>query len=203
MNNASTIFPALGGYIVDIKKKLSNEIFVPHSLTKLQNIDMCRRITGATTAIEIGTFRGVTARRLAKRFDKVVTVEIDEALHAEAVEKSKKFENIEFILGDGEKVLNDIAARVDNALLFLDGHFSGGQTGMGAEPEPLLAELQIISQYLTNFRSVVIDDFRLFGIEPGWPSKSQVFKQIETTFRGVEWTASVLNDQIIINRNSD
>ena len=64
MNNPKTFIEPLGGYIVDLIYKIINKPFIPHSLTKLHNLKLCRDITGATTVVEIGTFWGVTAKRL-------------------------------------------------------------------------------------------------------------------------------------------
>ena len=85
-------------------------------------------------------------------------------------------------------------------MIFLDGHFSGGATGHGDEPEPVLKELDIISEHLRNFVAIVIDDLRLFGVEAGWPRKHEVLEKIEKQFLPSEWTIDLLNDQILIWR---
>jgi hypothetical protein len=190
----------MAGYLLDLVAKLRNRIFVPHSLMKLHNLKLCRDLTGATTVVEIGTYKGVTAKRLSRLFNTVVTVEIDSALHAHAKERCRGRSNIEFLLGDGAKLLPQIAGRVRDAVLFLDGHFSGAETSQGDEPEPVLAELDHITPWLDHFSAIVVDDFRLFGIDKGWPKKSEVLAKLETIFPETQWQLSVHNDQFLVIR---
>ena len=200
MNEPKFFIEPLAGYALDLLAKVRNRPFVPHSLTKLHNLKLCRDMTGATTVIEIGSFKGVTASRLSRLFENVITVEIMPKLHEIAKARCSKRVNVELLLGDGSELLPVIAARVSNAVLFLDGHFSGGETGQGDEPEPVLEELDLIIDYLDNFNAVVIDDFRLFGVEEGWPKKSEVIAKIEQILSSPVWVHYILNDQFVIIR---
>jgi len=202
MNNPKTFIEPIAGYIVDLAYKIFNKPFIPHSLTKLHNLKLCRDITGASTVIEIGSFYGVTSKRLSYLFNKVITVEIDDALHIAASKRCKNRKNIELIKGDGKKVLFEISPIVENAVLFLDGHYSGGITGHGDEPEPVLEELDAIYENIDNFSAVVVDDFRLFGVENGWPKKSEVLEKAEKILPSNLWVHYVLNDQFIFIRHS-
>ena len=60
-----------------------------------------------------------------------------------------------------------------------------------------MKELDLIAQHLDRTCAVVIDDFRLFGVEPGWPNKSEVFAKLEATFPVPEWTITLINDQFL------
>lgn len=201
MNDSKNFVESIGGYVLDVIAKLRNRPFVPHSLTKLHNIKLCRDLTGATTAVEVGSYRGVTARRLSYLFPRVVTIEIDPALHAIAKAQCAGRKNIELLLGDGAVLLPEIAAGNDDMLIFLDGHFSGGTTGHGDEPEPVLKEIDLLRENLARVRAVVVDDFRLFGVEPGWPRKSEVIRKLEDTFEGPDWQLTVQYDQFLAVRN--
>lgn len=200
MNDPRSFLEPLGGYALDCLARMRNRPFVPHSLTKLHNIWSCRHLSGARTAVEVGSFKGVTTRRLSYLFDRVCSIEIDAALCAAARKRCAGRHNVELLHGDGAKVLHDIAPRVDQALIFLDGHYSGGATGHGDEPEPVLRELDIIAGHIDNFVAVVIDDFRLFGVEHGWPRKHEVLEKVERLFPGPAWTVAILNDQILVYR---
>ena len=202
MNDPKTFLQPLGGYVLDVISKLRGREFVPHSLTKLHNINYARRQTGAKTAVEIGSFKGVTTKRLSYLFDKVVSVEIDEALCKHAQNRCRKRKNVTIHLGDGKEFLADIAPDTDKGLLFLDGHFSGGETGQGDEPEPILHELDVIQPHLDNFCALVIDDFRLFGVDKGWPHKSEVLAKLESVFDGLPWRLAVQYDQILVLREN-
>jgi hypothetical protein len=200
MNEPVTFLEPLFGYLLDTAAKLRNVPFTPHSLTKLHNLRSVRALSGATTVIEIGTYKGVTTRRLSRLFDKVVTVEIDEALMQRAKARCTGRVNIQFLLGDGSQLLPEILARERNVLLFFDGHFSGGETGQGDEPEPVLKEMDTVRHYLDRVSAIVIDDFRLFGVEPYWPLKSEVFAKLERICPEPAWTISLLNDQFVAFR---
>lgn len=202
MNEPTTIAAPVGGYLSDVFNKIRNKIFVPHSLLKLHNLKLARDMTGAETAIEIGSYKGVTTKRLSRLFKKVVSVEIDPALKAHAAKRCASRPNVEILLGDGSDLLPKILDTHSRALLFLDGHFSGGETGQGDEPEPVLKELDGIAPRLDRVSAVVIDDFRLFGVEAGWPPKSAVFAKLESIFKAPDWAIHVHNDQFLILRNT-
>jgi hypothetical protein len=199
MNDAKTFLEPLAGLVLDEIAKFRNLPFVPHSLTKLRNLETCRKLTGATSVVEIGTYKGVTTRRLSRIFDQVVSVEIDGALHAQATERLKRHTNVRLIHADGVSALPAIAQDVRKAVLFLDGHFSGGDTGLGDEPEPILKELDAIQENLSSFVAIVIDDFRLFGVDKGWPKKSEVMAKLEASLTD-DWQIMVMNDQFVALR---
>ena len=200
MNDPKTFLEPLAGYLLDILAKLRGDPFVPHSLTKLHNLSRARARSGATTVIEVGSFRGVTARRLSRLFDTVHSIEIDPALHAEAKQRCADRSNVVMHLGDGKRVLAELAPKVSNCLLFLDGHFSGGVTGQGDEPEPVLEELDVVSPHLRNFAGVVVDDYHEFGLAHGWPRKSEVMARLETVMPEPEWLHTIMYDQFIAVR---
>lgn len=202
MNEAKTFLEPLAGFALDSWARLTQRPYVPHSLTKLRNLAVAQRLSGATTAIEVGSFKGVTTKRLSRHFDQVVSIEIDPALHAIASKRCASRSNVQILLGDGADLLPQIVSRTRNCLLFLDGHFSGGETGHGDEPEPVLKELDHIAASIDNVVGVVVDDFRLFGVEGGWPRKSEVLAKLEHVFPETHWTLLIQNDQFIAVRRA-
>ncbi|MHA7900273.1 MAG: hypothetical protein ACX94B_10440 [Henriciella sp.] len=202
MNDPKTALEPIAGRLVDIYRLIKNQPFAPHSYTKLANLKYARKVSGAKTFVEIGTYRGLTATRAARLFENVITVEIDPTLHEISKKRCSKNSNITCLLGDGADLLPEISKTVDGALLYLDGHFSGADTSSSDVPEPVLIEIDLIRPWLDRYRAVVIDDFRLFGIDVGWPKKSELLQKIEQTFEHSEWSFGVLNDQILITRNS-
>jgi len=201
MNEPKFFIEPYAGYLVDVFAKIRNRPFIPHSLMKLHNLKFCRDVTGAQTAVEIGYYKGMTAKRLSRLFQNVVTVEIMPELHEIAKKRCRTKRNVELLLGDGSELLPSIAERVSSAVLFLDGHFSGGETGQGDEPEPVLEELDLIANSLQSFEAIVVDDFRLFGVEDGWPTKSEVMLKIERLLPAPDWNIYILNDQFVVIRN--
>lgn len=198
MNEPNQILRPLGGLLLDMLSMLRNQPFVPHSMTKLRNLKYCKLRTGADSVIEIGTYKGVTAKRLSRFFVNVFTIEINEQLHREAKKNLSKRPNVECLLGDAINILPDILNKTTNVILFCDGHYSGGNTGFGDKKKPILQELDIIQNKMDDISAIVIDDFRLFGVDEDWPQKSEVFSKIEKIFSQSKWEISVLNDQILI-----
>ena len=86
-----------------------------------------------------------------------------------------------------------------NILLFLDARFSGGLTACGDCPEPALEELKIIAKFRDRVKAVVIDDFRSFGVEPGFPSKSDLLRTSEECFLE-DFEISIFLDMLLIER---
>ncbi len=197
MNAPKTILEPLAGYMLDILAKLRGDFFNPHSLTKLHNLLRAKAYSGATSIIEVGSFKGVTTRRLARFFDEVHAIEIDPALYAETQRRCAGCKNVTLYLGDGKDILNALAPKVSRCLVFLDGHYSGGVTGQGDEPEPVLHELDILARDLPNISGVVVDDFRMFGFDSTWPKKSEVMTRLEQTFPEPDWRHFVMYDQFI------
>jgi hypothetical protein len=202
MNKQNQIFQAIIGHLLDLYKVATFEFSnAPHSYTKFRAIKSAQKTTRSTTFIETGTYLGVTTKRCAPLFKKVYTIELDNDL----AEKSRLFlapqKNVQVIQGDALEALPEILAReeVQECLIFLDGHFSGGVTACGSMPEPAIEELQIIEKFKEKINSIIIDDFRLFGTEPGFPSKACLFEMIESKFP--EFTLTVHLDQILLKRN--
>jgi hypothetical protein len=201
MNKPGAFLQAMGGHLVDLYRLLTFEVQNPHSLSKLRNINALRKKTGARTLIETGTFRGVTAARCARFFDKVFTIELDETLAREAAEYLRRWPNVEAIQGDGLAMLPKILERAEvrDVLVFLDGHFSGGETAHGDIPEPAVEEIEVLARYRDKIRAIVIDDFRCFGTSPGYPTKADLLQSIEKHFNdGFE--IAVHLDQVLVGR---
>lgn len=200
MNDPKTILEPVAGYMLDVVAKLRNDVFVPHSLTKLHNIAKARKRTGARSVIEVGSFKGVTTRRLARLFDVLHSIEIDPRLFEMARQRCADRPNVTVHLGDGKTVLADVCPKVSRCIAFLDGHYSGEGTGKGDEPEPVLAELDVIARHLDNFVGIVVDDFREFDVASGWPRKSEVMARLEQVLPERNCMHAVVNDQFVVTR---
>lgn len=115
--------------------------------------------------VETGTHMGQTVIALSPYFKYIKTIEISKLFYhrAESLIKSYNIINIEQILGDSAKELENITIKIDKDIIyFLDGHYSSGETGKGDKDVPLLEELEMISKRNKN-DIIIIDDYRLFG----------------------------------------
>jgi len=128
------------------------------------------RSVGAKIFIETGTFLGGTTWSFRNEFREIYTIEIEPTLAALARERFRKYDSIKVIEGDSSQVLPKICKKLDAPCLFyLDGHCSGGITGMGTKECPVIEELHAILKYTKPPFRVVIDDARLFGTDPTYP----------------------------------
>lgn len=202
MNKQNRPLSNFAGYVIDMLKLASGAPINLHGYMKFVVLRDLGRRTGARCLIESGTYLGVTARRCARVFEKVLTIELDANLAAQAAAYLKRCPNVEVIQGDAMKLLAEVIGRddVDRAVVFLDGHFSGSGTARGDLPEPAIEELVILAQRRDRICGIVVDDFRLFGVEPGFPGKSELVSTVERLFPSPEFELKVHADQLIVER---
>jgi hypothetical protein len=116
--------------------------------------------------VETGSLHGQTILGVEKYFEELHTIEIKEQFYNNLV-KQYKGNKIRFHLGDSSIVLNKVIKTLNNnAIFFLDGHYSGGDTGKGDIEVPLYEEVQSIVNEFKHKCIIIIDDYRLFGIGP-------------------------------------
>jgi hypothetical protein len=202
MNQPHRIFSAAGGYVSDIVSLARGVPINLHSYLKYLTLRSLGRSTGARTLVETGTFLGVTAARCAHCFSQVVTIELDVELARKATRYLSGLPNVEVLQGDAVELLPLIFSdrKYEAAVVFLDGHFSGGVTAHGNVAEPAIPELEILARHSDMIRGIVIDDFRLFGSEPGFPKKSELILAIEKFFPPPWFDFAVHADQVILRR---
>ena len=87
----------------------------------------------------------------------------------------------------------------DNRVLFwLDAHYSGGVTYGQQDECPLLDELTIIFENLSENKDIMIlvDDIRVFGVNPSYPSKASIIQLAAN--RGFSW--DIVFDVMILTK---
>ena len=82
----------------------------------------------------------------------------------ENVKSNYKGDKLKFYLGDSGDVLSEILPTInDKSIIFLDGHWSAGNTGKGKKDCPLYEELTSIKSNHKDEAIIIVDDVRLFG----------------------------------------
>lgn len=126
---------------------------------------------GVRTLVETGTYLGGMVHALRRDFDRIHSVEVDDALHRLAQRRFAGVSHVTLHHGDSATVLPRILAGLDApALFWLDGHYSGGPTSMGAKETPIVEEVTALLAHPVRGHVVLIDDARCFGTLPDYPT---------------------------------
>jgi len=150
--------------------------------------------------IETGTYLGFTTKGLSEVASQVFSLEPSPIYFQSATEKLSDVKNIKIVNQSSEEGLSGVLDLIPDgsyANFWLDGHYSAGNTYLGANHCPVKEELEIIERRLKSLRvQIFIDDFRLFGIEPGYPTKDFLVDWARQN--GFDWT--VERDIFILSR---
>jgi hypothetical protein len=125
--------------------------------------------------IETGTYMGFTTRGLSAVSKAISSLEPSK-LYFELSSKSlSDLKNVTLVNAaseDGLLAMIDHYPKGSHINFWLDGHYSAGDTFLGANHCPIEEELKTIASRLSVFdMTIFIDDFRLFGLEEGYPTK--------------------------------
>ena len=125
--------------------------------------------------IETGTFQGYTTRGLSKASKAITSLEPSKFYFELASKALADLDNVTLVNASSEEGLPAIIdnfPRGSHINFWLDGHYSAGDTFLGVNHCPIEEELKTIGSRLGIFNmTIFIDDFRLFGVEEGYPSK--------------------------------
>jgi hypothetical protein len=130
--------------------------------------------------VETGTSFGDMVRVMIPHFDRIWTIELGDQLYAEAQQSFREARHVELIHGDSGRELGRLLPQLDApALFWLDAHYSGGPlrgatSARGEKDTPILEELSHILGAADTRHVVVIDDARLFGTDPAYPTLDAV-----------------------------
>jgi len=122
-----------------------------------------RHGTQNATWLETGTYLGTTTAYLAEISKYVYTIEPSESLFQKAKSTYGKTKNIEFIHGTSETHFQATLSKCSGSInVYLDGHYSEGETLQGSIDTPLELELNLLIANRNKFKDITlfIDDVR-------------------------------------------
>jgi len=146
----------------------------PPHIVKQKAIDDYRKKYGFEILVETGTYLGDMVEAQRDKFKRIYSIELSERLFAKAKRRFKAFAHITILQGDSGIVLNKLVPEIDQpAIFWLDGHYSGGITALGAKECPVPEELNSILE--SKFDHVIlIDDARLFNGTNDYPTIGEI-----------------------------
>lgn len=144
------------------------------------------------TFVETGSADGDTCAAVKPYFDHLHTIEIVPSVYENTKKRLDRLGNVDCYLGDSTHILPAILRKVNAPCLFwLDGHYCGSLEARGEKDTPVREELEII--FATGLPHVVlIDDARLFGNDPAYPTIEWV-RQIGTS-QDIQFTFTYADD---------
>jgi hypothetical protein len=148
--------------------------------------------------VETGTYRGDMVAEVCDGFESVVSIELSEDLHRQAVARHSETTNVTLLQGDSAALLPTVIAELQEpALFWLDAHFSAGITARGVVDTPVKQELQMILSPDQPPHVVLIDDARLFDGTNDYPTLAELRQTMISLRPG--WVCEVADDIIRIH----
>lgn len=142
---------------------------IPRALTLL-----LKEKYGLQRFVETGTLVGHTALWASEHFKSVVTVDI--------FQQCGSVQNIETVNGDSAEFLEGMTV-AEPTLFWLDAHTN--------ESCPVLREIAAVNK-LSVGHVIMVDDARLFGDLPAWPTLAQVCEALHAGGRSTEIIEDVI-----------
>lgn len=180
VTHALSLAPGIRGFVesqaISRWRAKGSPLPPPHPVKRHAVLETARALS-LDTLVETGTFRGDMVAAMRPYFRRIVSIELSPTLAAAARRRFAGLPQIEIVEGDSAAALHTVVARLDRpALFWLDGHYSGPGTARGKGDTPVIAELQTIFGPRPAgggpplCHAVLIDDARLFGTDPAYPT---------------------------------
>jgi hypothetical protein len=150
----------------------------PHAVKEAVVRALAQRY-GTRVLVETGTYFGDMVAAMKRDFARIYSIELSRPLHEKAVARFRDQPHVTLIHGDSGQAIRQVLAQLDEpALFWLDGHFSSGVTARGSQDTPVREELDAIFAARDLPHVILIDDARLFGTDPTYPTAEDLRAQI-------------------------
>lgn len=159
--------------------RLSGSPAPPPGLFKARTIRRYARQYGLRCFVETGTLRGDTIAAVKRDFEEIYSIELSKELYSAAQIRFAGDRHVKLIHGDsGAELPRLIEHLTHTAVFWLDAHYSGGETARGFCDTPVTEEIMCV---LRDPRAhvILVDDMRLFGTDPAYPTWEALASQIK------------------------
>ncbi|MBC2712145.1 MAG: hypothetical protein HGJ94_14525 [Desulfosarcina sp.] len=147
----------------------------PPHIVKQRTLQTYAKRFGLKILVETGTYCGDMVEAMKDSFDRIYSIELSKELYENAKGRFKGIKYIELIHGDSGLELRKIINKLNQpALFWLDSHYSAGVTARGDKDTPIYEEMEHILNVPDREHVVIIDDARLFGTDPAYPSMGEL-----------------------------
>lgn len=153
--------------------------------------------SGKRFFVETGTYVGMSLYKISRLFDGLWTIEADPFLYETAVAlfKARGADNVSAHLGDSRTLLRELPGEVgNNAVFFLDAHYSTGITSKRFGACPVVEEVAIIVGAFPD-ALIVVDDVRTMNGRKGYPTLNELLAVAPNTY-----SAEIFLDQLILRK---
>jgi hypothetical protein len=158
---------------------------VPHIVKQMTVKEHARRF-GTRIFIETGTFLGEMVDAVYPLFSRVYSIELADRFFREARHYFRSLPQVTIVQGDSGSRLPELLSSINEPVLFwLDGHYSGGDTGHGTQSSPIDAELRAIISHPVKNHVILVDDARCFTGSNGYPTLRAVHDLVRPEERGL------------------
>jgi hypothetical protein len=197
----STQKKIFGSYFSKLHKEWGKDTSVlpPSHLSKQQHLKKWAKKNGLHILVETGTDLGEMVFAMQDDFNTIISIELAEVFYKKAKRRFNQ-KHIQLLHGDSGKLLKDVMQQLEEpALIWLDGHYSGGATAKGEKECPVYEELQNI--FSSKFdHTILVDDARLFIGINDYPTINELKAFVITNKPSYQFLLD--NDAIIITPNA-
>lgn len=167
----------------------------PHEL-KQSVIEAYQGVHGHRVLVETGTYLGAMVEAQRTNFRSIVSIELSEALWRNAVDRFAPYPHIRIVQGDSGQALDLVVKNLnEDAIFWLDGHYSGGMTARGALDCPIFGEIDALFGHGSRHKHVLlIDDARCFDGTSDYPTLAEL--EAYVTAKDPRYTMRVADDVI-------
>lgn len=161
-------------------KKKGKPLPPPHVVKQIILREYARKFD-LSILVETGTFMGNMVAAMMEDFATIYSIELSKELYEMAKKRFAGVEKVRLIHGDsGEELKKNVGLINKPALFWLDGHYSAGVTAKGKKDTPINEELETILKLPEKRHVIIVDDARLFGSDPAYPTLDELSEQVKS-----------------------